>query len=138
MIVTVLGCAAILWTTASFGWLDLSNQFRMQKRTMRETGATTLPQTQLKVMVKNDGCFVIDGAFANGKTVHFYAKNKCSTLLTLPNYAYNVETTDGTTIESGQYAFSGNVRIDVNERREEIFDIKDDNRATSILICVIH
>lgn len=134
MAVAVLGGAAILWILASFGWLDLSNRVRMEKRTMEATGATERPRGQLKVVTQSDACLHIDGAFANGKTVHFYARNTCSKQLGLPNYAYNVETADGTTIESGLWAFDGNKRIQAGERREQKFDFDSDSRVVSVVV----
>jgi hypothetical protein len=83
------------------------------------------------------GCLHVDSGFANGTTIHFYVKNTCDKTLELPNYSYNVETKDGTTIESGQWAFRGNKRIFAGERREEQIDIESDSRAASVLIRAI-
>ena len=50
LIPAALGGAAVLWIIAGLGWIDLTKELRMERRTMQSVGISVLPKTPIQLL----------------------------------------------------------------------------------------
>lgn len=137
LIPAALGGAAILWLTAAFGWIDLTQELRMTDRTMQSVGISVMPRTPIQLINHDDACLKVESSYMDGDRLQFYTRNTCHRWLSLPNFSYRLKAHDGTVIGSERYAFSGDRRISPRERREQRVYLDEDNRIEIVELWMI-
>jgi hypothetical protein len=134
----VVGVAALTWAWAVNDWMGLGVQYRADKRAQQSVGEPDPPKATITLKVHSSNCLVDGNGRIDGTDAWFYVRNKCDHWLDQsPNYLYHVEASDGTVIESGQYAFDGAKQIGPGERREQKVAIKASDRTASVEIWMI-
>jgi hypothetical protein len=120
IIPAALGGAACLWIAAAAGWVDLRKAVTAEDRAMRAVGLTQNPVAPIKFESFDAKCLKVDAAYMkDGTHFAFVVKNTCRDWLPHPAYAFRL-LANGTTTESGDYAFSGDHQIGPTERREQV------------------
>jgi hypothetical protein len=137
MIPAALGGAAILWIVAAFGWIDLTQAIRMQRRSMASVGISAPPRTLILVTSADGQCLKVESSRMDGDELVFYARNVCNRWLQLPNYSIRQKARDGTVIASNKWAFSGDRMIGPQERREQGVRLKNDDRTETVQLNAI-
>jgi len=105
---------------------------------MQSVGISEPPKDPIKVINHSSHCLTVDSSYIDGRKGRFYVKNICDERLKMPNYIYKVKAHDGTVIESGKWAFNGDMGIEPGERREqELFITDNDIRAETVELWMV-
>lgn len=128
----VVGVAAITWAMAVHYWMGVGREHRADQRSLHSVGLSDPPKATIKLILHSSPCLVDGRGRIDGTDVWLYIRNQCGHSLDLPNYRYRVEAHDGTVIESGVYAFSGDKSFGEGERREQKLTINADDRTETV------
>jgi len=132
LIPAAFGGAAVLWIIAGFGWIDLTRELRMERRTMQSVGISVLPKSSIGLLAHDGPCLKVDSSYMDGDRLQFYASNSCSHWLYNPAFYYRIKAHNGTVIDSHEWLFNGDSDLAPKERREQFIDLADDSRAEQV------
>ena len=132
LIPAALGGAAVLWIIAWLGWIDLTKELRMERRTMQSVGISVLPKTPIQLLAHDGTCLKIQSSYMDGDRLQFYAFNSCRHWLFNPAFYYRVKAHDGTVVDSHEWAFDGDRDLGPQERREQVINLENDDRAEQV------